>query len=138
MYHELRKRGTSETPVLIVAASGRALAASARRGGLVPFVADFFADQDTLALCASHRRLPSGLTAGMQPDEVFAALQALSAAAPGAGVVCGTGFEDRPELIAAIAARWTLLGNAARVVARAKDPEALAELCRDGGIPHPE
>ena len=34
--------------VLIAAISGRALAASARRGGYVPLVADFFGDADTL------------------------------------------------------------------------------------------
>jgi len=33
--------------LLVVAVSGRALAASARRAGLVPLVADFFADADT-------------------------------------------------------------------------------------------
>ena len=31
-----------------------------------------------------------------------------------AGVVCGTGFEDRPELIGVIARRWRLFGNTRR------------------------
>jgi len=123
--------------VLIVAASGRALAASARRGGFTPLVADFFGDQDTLALARAHRRLTSGWMAGMQADEVLSALAALSDGSDPIGVVCGTGFEDRPILLAAIAKRWPLIGNSAETVARAKDPLALAALCRDCGIPHP-
>src|SRR5215813_15587319 len=119
--------------VLIVAASGRALAASARRGGFAPLVADFFGDQDTLALAAAHRRLTSGLMAGMQADEVFSVLAALADGADPIGVVCGTGFEDRPGLLAAIAQRFPLIGNSADTVARIKDPLLLGDLCRDRG-----
>ena len=54
------------------------------------------------------------------------------------GVVCGTGFEDRPELLAHIARRWRVFGNSAETVARLKDPLAFASLCEDCGIPHPE
>src|SRR5262245_4256135 len=127
-----------DRPVLIVAASGRALAASARRGGFAPLVADFFGDQDTLALAEKHRRLASGLAAGMQADEVFWALDALAEGADPVGVVCGTGFEDRPHLLAAIAQRFPLLGNAPETVAHVKDPVAFAALCGDCGIAHPD
>src|SRR5438105_15863812 len=96
---------------LIVAASGRALAASARRGGFVPLVADFFGDQDTIALVHSHRRLRAGLRAGMQSDELLEALAALARAAQPMGVVWGTGFDDRPGLLARIAERWPLIGT---------------------------
>ncbi len=127
--------------VLIVAASGRALAASARRGGFTPLVADFFADQDTVALAQACRRLKTGLHAGMQAGEVLDALAALAALAGGnhpLGVVCGTGFEDRTGLVAQIATRWRLLGSAPEVVARVKDPFWLAALCRARGLPHPD
>lgn len=123
--------------VLIVAASGRALAASARRGGFTPLVVDFFGDQDMVAIARAHRRLKSGCMAGMQPDEVLDALAALAQGARPAGVVCGTGFEDRPGLLAEIARRFRLIGNGPNIVARVKDPIALAELCRDCGIHHP-
>src|SRR5262249_9903019 len=125
-----------DRPVLIVAASGRALAAAARRGGFAPRVADWFGDADTLALADQHRRLPRGMTTGMERNEVMDALTALADGNP--GVVCGTGFEDRPELIAAIARQWPLIGNGADVVARVKDPIAVAELCRVHAIPHPD
>jgi uncharacterized protein len=124
--------------VLIAAASGRALAASARRGGYAPLVADFFGDQDTAAAAHAHRRLDWGLSRGMASDSVFAALESLAAVREPAGIVCGTGFEDRPELLAGIAQRWKLFGNGPDVVARAKDPIGFSALCRKCGIRHPE
>jgi predicted ATP-grasp superfamily ATP-dependent carboligase len=126
------------TAVLIAAASGRALAASARRGGYVPLVADFFGDQDTVATAHAHIRLPDGLARGMRRDGVLAALERLATMREPAGVVCGTGFEDRPEVLGAIARRWRLFGNTPEIVARTKDPFSFAKLCRDCDIPHPE
>src|SRR5262245_4597681 len=126
------------TAVLIAAASGRALAASARRGGYVPLVADFFGDQDTAAPAHAHVRLPDGLAHGMRGDGLLAALERLATMREPAGVVCGTGFEDRPEVLGAIVRRWRLFGNTPEIVGRTKDPFAFAKLCRDCGIPHPE
>jgi predicted ATP-grasp superfamily ATP-dependent carboligase len=124
--------------ILIAAVSGRALAASARRGGYVPLVADFFGDQDTIAAAHAHVRLESGLGRGMDCSELIEAFEELAASRQPAGVVCGTGFEDRPHLLAAIARRWSLLGNSAETVERIKDPLAFAVLCHSCGIPHPE
>jgi predicted ATP-grasp superfamily ATP-dependent carboligase len=124
--------------VLIVAASGRALAASARRGGFVPLVADFFGDQDTIAVAAAHVRLRDGLERGMRSDNILPALESLAARQEPAGIVYGTGFEDRPELISSIRRRWKLLGNPPEVVARAKDPLGLSKLCCGNGIAHPD
>jgi uncharacterized protein len=127
----------SATHVLIAAISGRALAASARRGGYVPLVTDFFGDEDTLALAHAHVRLDAGRARGMDADELLDALAALAAPRQPAGTVCGTGFEDRPELLARVAQRWRLLGNGPDTVARLKDPLAFAALCRACDIPHP-
>src|SRR3954451_23587646 len=91
--------------VLIAAASGRALAASARRGGYVPLVADFFGDEDTAAAAEAHIRLDQGLARGMRSDPVIAALESLARAREPAGIVCGTGFEDRQDLVGAIPPR---------------------------------
>jgi predicted ATP-grasp superfamily ATP-dependent carboligase len=128
----------SATPVLIAAISGRALAASARRAGYVPLVADFFGDEDTLALAQAHVRLDTSIARGMVADELIDALGTLAAARHPAGTVCGTGFEDRPEILARVAERWRLLGNSAETVARIKDPLAFAALCRGCAIPHPQ
>jgi predicted ATP-grasp superfamily ATP-dependent carboligase len=127
----------SRGAVLIAAASGRALAASARRARYVPLVADYFADQDTVAMAGACVRLSNGLAAGMQADALLPALEKLATAHEPIGVVCGTGFEDRPDLLAAISERWTLLGNGAATVGRAKDPLAFAQICLASEIPHP-
>ena len=124
--------------VLIAAISGRALAASARRGGYVPLVADFFGDEDTRALAERHVRLDTTIARGMIADELFAALETLAATQRPVGTVCGTGFEDRPELLARVGERWGLLGNSAETVARVKDPLAFAALCSECDIPHPQ
>src|SRR6266508_6376781 len=127
-----------KSAVLIAAVSGRALAASARRAGFVPLVADCFGDDDTLALAASHVRVRLDTARGIDPGELLPALERLAARHAPAGVVCGTGFEDRPELLAEISRRWRLLGNAPHTVARLKDPGCFAALCRGCGVPHPE
>jgi predicted ATP-grasp superfamily ATP-dependent carboligase len=124
--------------VLIAAASARALAQSARHGGYLPLVADFFADQDTTALAHDHVLIEGGLARGMDEDGLLAAFEALTRSRQPIGAVCGTGFEDRPELLARIAERWRLLGNDPQTVRRVKDPRAFAALCRDCAIPHPE
>jgi len=121
-----------------VAVSGRALAASARRAGCVPLVADFFADADTRQIAHSCCKFDD-LKGGFQWKALAPALKALAEAAPSPllGVVYGAGFEDRPALLSKIAERWPLLGNDESVVARVKAPEMFfAEIARLG-IPHP-
>jgi len=124
-------------PILIAAISGRALAQSARRGGYQPLVADFFGDQDTLQVAADHVRFAGALARGIEEDVLFSALDALSTNRD-PGIVCGSGFEDRPRLLERIAARWRLFGNAAAAVAKVKDPAALAAICCEAAIPVPD
>jgi predicted ATP-grasp superfamily ATP-dependent carboligase len=130
---------TAET-VLIAALSGRGLAASARRAGFLPLVADAFADTDTRQLAAEVRPIADAARIGLRAKPVFAALQELAAAAasPPIGLILGSGFEDRPKLIAALARRYRLIGNDAATVARSKDPTALGALLDALAIAHPE
>jgi uncharacterized protein len=128
----------STPTVLIAAASGRALAASARRAGYAPLVTDFFGDQDTIAAAQAHMRVKPYDGRGMDLDEVIAAFHALAATRNPSGAVCGTGFEDRPDVLAGIARHWTLIGNSSGTVERIKNPTLLALLCRRCGIPHPD
>ena len=123
--------------VLIAAISGRALAESARRGGYLPLVADFFGDQDTVAAAQAHVTLGGGFIQGFGEHELMEALERLAARYVPTGIVCGTGFEDRPHLLARLAQRWRLFGNSADKVAMVKDPEIFAAFCRDCGIAHP-
>jgi predicted ATP-grasp superfamily ATP-dependent carboligase len=124
--------------VVIVAASGRALAASARRAGYLPLVVDWFGDADTLALSAAHVRLSDGLARGMTAGALDAAMSAVTNGHRPLGIVCGTGFEDRPELLEHLAQHGRIFGCSADTIRRVKDPEAFAALCRDGAVPHPE
>jgi uncharacterized protein len=122
--------------VLIAAASGRALAASARRGGYVPLVADGFGDQDTIAAAAAHIRV--SFARPINGDRFITALQTLADSRNCVGIVCGSGFEDRADLLTTISQRWPLLGNNPETITRAKDPIRFAARCREAGIPHPE
>lgn len=123
--------------VLIAASAGRALAAAARRAGYRPLVADFFDDEDTRELCVVNC-LAGDPQAGFNSDELIAALTMLAEANAPLGLVYGAGFEDRVELLDEIERRWPLFGNRPETVRRAKNPAALAELCRSLGVPHPD
>jgi predicted ATP-grasp superfamily ATP-dependent carboligase len=124
--------------VLVVALSARALAASARRGGYRPLVADMFGDVDTLDAAHRHVRLAGGLASGIGEQHFIEALQGLSKDEEPIGVVYGTGFEDRPRLLQCAAKRWPLLGNSPGVVAKIKDPRIFSAICSDANIPSPE
>ena len=125
--------------VLIAAISGRALAQSAQRGGYQPLVVDFFGDQDTLHVARDHIRLTGKLANGIAESALIAALEALAQRhRPLMGVVCGSGFEDRPHLLQSVAARWPLFGNHAAIVTRVKNPEIVAAICGGLAIPVPQ
>jgi len=125
-----------EKPVLIAAASGRALAAGARRAGYIPLVADGFGDEDTLADAGRHIRVD--FARPIDGERLISALQTLADGCDCAGIVCGSGFEDRVDLLGTIGKRWPLLGNPPDTIARAKDPLDFAAACRAANIPHPE
>ena len=123
--------------VLIVAASGRALAAAARRAGYRPLVVDFFDDLDTRTLAVANS-LAAATGRGFEAPDLIDRLEQLAAGRSPLGLVYGGGFEDRPQLIAEVARHFPLYGNSAKVVALVKDPQNLADLCRELSIPHPE
>jgi uncharacterized protein len=124
--------------VLIAAMSGRALAASARRSGYAPLVADFFGDQDTLAVADAHVRLVGDLRDGIDENVLLDALEQLSERRRPVGFVYGTGFEDRTQLLQRVDRRWRLFGNSAETVAKVKDPDILASMCANFGIAFPQ
>lgn len=128
----------ADPAVLLAATSARALAQSARRGGYRPLAVDFFGDQDIAAAAHAHLVMEGGPGRGFRAAELVAGLERLAAQAAPVGVVCGTGFEDRPHLLALIAQRFALYGNDAASVARIKDPLAFATLCGQCGIAVPE
>lgn len=123
--------------VLIVAPSGRALAAAARRAGYSPLVIDFFDDLDTRTLAVANR-MATATERGFEASDVIDGLRKLATGRAPIALVYGGGFEDRPQLIAELARHFRLAGNSAEVVTRVKDPLSLVHLCRNLGIPHPE
>lgn len=126
--------------VLIAGYSGRSLAASARRAGYQPLVLDGYGDTDTRAIAAEARALPSAIRTGFRKGSLLKALDELaqSAATPPVGLVLAAGFEDNPDLIAALAERYPLLGCGAGTVRATKDPAAFFPLLESLGIVHPE
>lgn len=123
------------TPCLLVATTGRALARSARRGAHPVFVLDLFADRDTRAYAAACRRLPA---CGLDFDAAATIAAAGEFCPPPAPLVTGSGFENNPGLIASLARGRPLFGNSPETVAAAKDPRRFFALLDRLDIPHPE
>ncbi len=129
----------SGQPILIAALSGRALAASARRAGFLPYVVDAFGDEDTRILSEGITTLPGVLRNGFRKSELLPVLDDLTPDTGGEpiGLVLGPGFEDSPKLVAELANHYSLAGCGAEALARAKDPKLFFGLLSELGIEHP-
>lgn len=127
-------------PILIAALAGRALAQAARRAGFRPLVVDGFGDEDTLEAAEHYSPLPTAVATGFDGGPLITALDDLTAKIDGnpIGLVLGSGFEDRPKLMATLDQRYGLIGSKPQSVARAKDPTYLFPFLEKLGIPHPE
>jgi predicted ATP-grasp superfamily ATP-dependent carboligase len=123
--------------ILVAGVSARALAGAARNAGFRPLAADLFGDLDLQDIAEASIRIDGDLDAGIRWTALIAAIEALAADHHPVGLVCGSGFEDRPFMLERLAQRWSIFGNSAEAVARAKDPAKLAEICDRLGIPHP-
>jgi uncharacterized protein len=123
--------------ILLAAFSARQMAASARRAGVDALAVDFFGDLDLHDSARAARTLRGHYPDGFSADELMAALDDLAGEAPVLGFVHGAGFEDRPDLLDRIAARWPILGADAETTRRMKHPERFAALCGEAGIAHP-
>lgn len=132
-----RLRSNSKA-VLIAAISGRALAASARRAGYRVLVADMFCDIDTVALAERTAKIPGDFHNGIDGNCLMETLEDLASGEEPLAVVCGSGFERRPEIVDEIARRFRLAGNRAQAIRRVKSPERFAADCAALAIPHPE
>lgn len=125
------------TPILIVSASGRALACTARRAGFVTRVLDLFNDADTQA-CAQMSEAMPVLDTGFDPEMLLAAAERLAPVEHGFGLVYGSGVEHSPALLERLAWGRVLLGNAPEILRAVKDPALFFSLLTRLGIPHPE
>lgn len=127
-------------PILIAALSARALAASAKRAGYRPLVVDCFGDTDLAAHRDDVRTLPASVRAGFDAQALLSSIEDLKAQCgdPCVSLVLGSGFEDRPGLVAKLANVCPLLGTDAETVQALKDPGIFFQLLDKLAIPHPE
>lgn len=125
--------------VLIAAFSGRALAQSARRAGYEPLVADAFGDLDTQEAAVAVQIIDGAMSTGFRTKPLVAALDALASSsnAPPIGLVLGSGFEDKPRLVAALGSRYQLLGNDAATYKACKEPSSFFTELDELSIAHP-
>ncbi|HEU5303250.1 MAG TPA: hypothetical protein VFU40_01290, partial [Gemmatimonadales bacterium] len=130
--------GTSRPPFLVIAVTGRALAASACRAGHRVVVLDYFADRDTRAVATECRSVaaPGGLR--FDRRALLAAARAATLGSHCAGLVYGSGFEGHPGLLARLSEGLRLYGNAPAVIAAVRDPRNFFGLLDRLAIRHPE
>ena len=106
----------------------------------MPLVVDGYGDRDTKTCALAVEHLPEFVTTGITAKALTAALECLVAASaePPIGLILGTGFEDRPLLVADLAEDYDLLGTSAASITHCKRPAQFFPTLARLGIPHPE
>ena len=128
---------SEQSPLLVVSASGRALAQSAARCGLPVVVLDLFNDLDVRALAVASDSVATR-NGKFDGRRLLAAAQRMCSPDCCGGLVYGSGFEGRTGLLAKLARGRTLFGNAPHTVAQLKDPARFFSMLDSLGIAHPE
>jgi uncharacterized protein len=113
--------------ILLVSVSARMLAELARREGHEVVALDRFGDLDLQRLCTSVSIRQRGMAALVDAAEEIRAPH----------VVYGAGLENRPELVARLAAGRTLLGCPPEILRRVRDPARLGASLRAAGFAYP-
>ncbi len=124
---------TEPADVLIAGASVRALAESAALGGYRVLALDAYGDLDL-----SARVQAFSLRRDFDTEYSAARAARLAAEFAARAVVYGSGFENHPAAVSALARGRTLWGNAAAVVRRIRSPDALAEALGALGMAVPQ
>ena len=128
---------SEQLPLLLVSASGRALARSAASSGLPVVVLDLFNDLDVRELSVASRGV-AAQGGKFDARRLLATARIMCPPEQCGGLVYGSGFEGRTGLLARLAQGRTLFGNAPDIVARLKDPDRFFCLLDSLGIAHPE
>jgi predicted ATP-grasp superfamily ATP-dependent carboligase len=113
------------------------LAQSACRAGYAVHVLDLFRDLDTRDAAVSTERI-GALDSGIDRNAMLAGARRICAREPLVGIVTGSGFEDRPECLDALAQLGPLFANSAEAVRAVKDPDQFFPALTRLGIPCPE
>jgi uncharacterized protein len=118
--------------ILLVSVSARMLAELATRAGYEVFALDRFGDLDLQRLCPSVSLLRDlGGRGGMA--ELVDAAEGIRAEA----VVYGAGLENRPDLVARLAAGRALLGCVPETLRSVRDPAVLGASLSAAGFAYP-
>jgi predicted ATP-grasp superfamily ATP-dependent carboligase len=118
--------------ILLISVSARMLAELAVREGHDVVALDHFGDLDLQALCPSVSILRDLGGSGNMEKLVEAAERV-----PAERVVYGAGLENRPDLVARLAAGRTLLGCAPETLRQVRDPALLGASLRAAGFAYP-
>lgn len=119
-------------PLIVVGASVRALAVSARRAGWCVHAADLYADADLRAVAAEAVRVPIG------PECPWpGSLEACITGFPTADWLYGGALENHPDLVDRLARARPLAGNDGRRLRAVRDPVQLAAVVRAAGCEFP-
>lgn len=118
-----------EADVILVGASVRAAAQSARRGGLQPWCADLFGDQDLRLLGPVTVIAPSAYPHGLP--------EILRAAPSGPWMYTGA-LENYPDVIDRVAAERPLWGNPGTVLSQVRNPVRLHAVLTAAGFAMPK
>lgn len=114
---------TDANPILIIGASCRAAAWSARQAGYQPITIDLFRDSDTVDLAEQAIRVTS-LSDAIKTAESL----------PNMPWFYTGGFEHHPELIDQLAKRMPLLGCSGDTVRRVRNPILMHEMFQGAGF----
>lgn len=126
-------RSAAGPPLIIVAASARALAVSAARAGWSVHAADLFADTDLRAAATAVVRVAAG-----PPLPWPAGIEAGVRGFPVAPWCYGGALENHPELVDRLARDRPLAGNAGDRLRAVRDPAVLARAVGRIGLRFPE
>ncbi|MFM7108001.1 MAG: ATP-grasp domain-containing protein [Planctomycetaceae bacterium] len=120
-------------PLVVVGASVRAVAASARRAGWSVHAADLFADADLGSAATAAVRVPTG------PELPWpAGLEAAVAGFPVAPWIYTGALENHPDLVDRLARSRPLAGNAGDRLRAVRDPALVARAARAAGLGFPD
>ena len=112
-------------PILIFAQSARHIAQSAAQAGFIVWVADCFADVDTLAVAQRHYKLPP--LSQLSRKQILQILHELSAG-ESCELICGTGIERLYPFLEQLPKNIRLVGNTAETIHTLKTPTLFFDL----------
>jgi len=111
-------------PLLLIGASVRAAAQSARRAGFEPFAIDLFGDRDLRQIAQS--RIVTDYPHG---------IPAIARDMPEAPFLYTGALENSPEVLAELSLHRTLWGNDPRVIERVRNPFRLQAFLKESSFP---